>query len=222
MIHLNMEHARTMDRIYRFQRHLYDATRPLFLFGRDALLQAMSVRPGMRVLEMGCGTARNLIKLARTHLEADFYGVDISKEMLRTADGKVAAAGLSDRIRLVESSAEAAHPEQTFGSTQPFDIVFFSYSLSMMPAQAAALDAARRVLKSGGDLYAVDFWDGNGWPAPLKKVMFRWLSLFHVRFDVGLETAILERFPNTEIRPIKGRYAFLAAPRKAAEVELSL
>ena len=64
------DHAARMDRIYRFERHLYDPLRKFFLFGRDRLLKRLEVRPGDRVLEVGCGTARNLIKLYRRHPEA--------------------------------------------------------------------------------------------------------------------------------------------------------
>ena len=54
-------HAALMDRVYRRQRHIYDFTRKYYLFGRDRLIDAMQPKPGARILEVGCGTARNLI-----------------------------------------------------------------------------------------------------------------------------------------------------------------
>ena len=53
-----------MDRMYRMQRYFYDVTRKYYLLGRDQLLEQMEVRAGEHVLEIGCGTARNLIALA--------------------------------------------------------------------------------------------------------------------------------------------------------------
>ena len=50
-----------MDRIYRRQRHVYDVTRKYYLLGRDALIDRLEPPVDGRVLEIGCGTARNLI-----------------------------------------------------------------------------------------------------------------------------------------------------------------
>jgi S-adenosylmethionine-diacylgycerolhomoserine-N-methlytransferase len=54
-----------MDEMYRWTRYVYDFTRKYYLLGRDRLLRDMELKPGDRVLEIGCGTARNLIRLAR-------------------------------------------------------------------------------------------------------------------------------------------------------------
>ena len=56
--------AELMDRIYRRQRHLYDFTRKYYLLGRDRLIHRLSPPAGSRVLEIGCGTARNLVVAA--------------------------------------------------------------------------------------------------------------------------------------------------------------
>ena len=56
-----------MDAIYARQRHIYDATRKYFLFGRDRLIAALDVPVNGTVLEVGCGTGRNLIQVARRY-----------------------------------------------------------------------------------------------------------------------------------------------------------
>src|SRR5436190_741980 len=53
-------HSEMMDRVYRRQRHIYDLSRKFFLLGRDRLIGALKPPPGGQVLEIGCGTARNL------------------------------------------------------------------------------------------------------------------------------------------------------------------
>ncbi|NOT46792.1 MAG: methyltransferase type 12, partial [Acidobacteria bacterium] len=63
-----------MDRMYRLQRYFYDITRKYYLLGRDQLLKQMDVQPGEHVLEVGCGTARNLIVLSRHQPQAHLYG----------------------------------------------------------------------------------------------------------------------------------------------------
>ena len=58
-------HAELMDGVYRYQRHVYDLTRKYYLLGRDRLIDGLAVPPGGTVLELGCGTGRNLVKAAR-------------------------------------------------------------------------------------------------------------------------------------------------------------
>ncbi len=54
-----------MDYFYREQRHSYDWSRRFYLWGRDTLLRKIDMPQGSRILEVGCGTARNLIQLAK-------------------------------------------------------------------------------------------------------------------------------------------------------------
>ena len=60
-------HAGLMDRVYRRQRHVYDFTRKYYLFGRDRLIRNLSLAPGASLVEVGCGTARNLIAIAKAY-----------------------------------------------------------------------------------------------------------------------------------------------------------
>ena len=90
--------AEKMDVIYRRQRFIYDATRRYYLFGRDRLIEDLEPPANGTVLEIGCGTARNLIRAARLYPEARFYGLDVSEAMLRSARASVARCGLAARI----------------------------------------------------------------------------------------------------------------------------
>jgi len=69
-----------MDDIYRIQRHFYDFTRKPYLLGRDVLICELDPPSGGRVLEIGCGTARNLLRISRRYPRALCFGVDISTE----------------------------------------------------------------------------------------------------------------------------------------------
>ena len=82
--------AALMDRMYRRQRHIYDATRKFYLLGRDATIAALDPPAGASVLEIGCGTGRNLVKLAQVYPEARLIGMDVSQEMLATAAASTA------------------------------------------------------------------------------------------------------------------------------------
>jgi len=169
-----------MDRIYRYQRHTYDATRRFLLFGRERLIKKMDVGDQDRVLEIGSGTARNLIILAGLYPHAHFYGIDASSEMLKTARAHIRKANLNLRIILKQGLAEELDHASTFGVQEPFDIIFFSYSLSMMSDSIRAFDVALRNLKTGRTIYVVDFWDQRGFPVLFRKFFQMWLHMFHV------------------------------------------
>src|SRR5262249_61076362 len=97
------------------QRHFYDLTRKFYLLGRDAMLAELPSAPSSRICELGCGTGRNLIRLARRRPEARLYGIDVSRAMLATAAARVRAAGLERRIRLAEAPAGRVDPRPLSG-----------------------------------------------------------------------------------------------------------
>ena len=180
--------AAAMDRIYRRQRFVYDLTRRHYLLGRDRLIAELAPGTGT-VLEVGCGTGRNLVAAARRHPGARLYGLDVSAAMLDTAAGALARAGLAGRVEIARADATAADAGALFG--QPgFDRVFVSYVLSMIPDWRAALERAAAALAPGGRLLVVDFGQQDGLPRPFKRGLFAWLALFHVHPIAGLPEAL--------------------------------
>ena len=176
-----------MDRMYRWTRHVYDATRKYYLLGRDALIGEMNVKPGETVCEAGCGTARNLILMAKRYPQGRFFGFDASAEMLKTASASVEKAGLKDRIPLQVALAQDFSAAK-FGLAEKFDRIVFSYALSIMDDWQAAADHALTELKPGGTLHVVDFGDQKGLPRWFKYILGAWLKQFHVRFRPEVRT----------------------------------
>jgi S-adenosylmethionine-diacylgycerolhomoserine-N-methlytransferase len=207
-----------LNRLYRFQRHFYDLTRRFFLFGRDDLLEQMDISDGDHVLEVGCGTGRNLLFLARRHPRAKFYGIDASDQMLKTAAAKFDANDMQKTIVLRQGLAERLDAEKNFALDEPFDVVFFSYTLSMIPDWRAAVDAALSSLKPEGSLYVVDFGDGRGLPGWFYRLLKTWLGLFDVRPRPELLGYLegLARAGNGLLRsfPVRRHYAFIAEFRR--------
>jgi S-adenosylmethionine-diacylgycerolhomoserine-N-methlytransferase len=207
-----------MDRMYRWTRYVYDFTRKYYLLGRDRLLHDMELKEGDRVLEIGCGTARNLIRLARQRPDLRCFGLDASHEMLATAAAHVKSRKLGARITLKHCLAEELNYEKTFELNAPFDAAFFSYSLSMIPTWPQAIDAALANVKRGSAFYVVDFWDQGDWPGWFRFILKRWLDLFHVHYRPELLDYLREldeRGVGTlTIHSVAGRYAYLATFRK--------
>jgi S-adenosylmethionine-diacylgycerolhomoserine-N-methlytransferase len=206
-------HAGLMDRVYQRQRYVYDFTRKYYLFGRDKLIAGLALEPHSNLVEIGCGTARNLIAIARAYPRAQLYGLDASAAMLETARAAVRRAGLEHRITLAQGLAEQLSPAQ-FGVTH-FENVVFSYSLSMIPDWRAALAAAHTALSPEGRMHVVDFGDLMGLGRPLEHAMRAWLRLFHVTPRVEFLAALEKTASGSgSLTLLFGRYAFIFSSGK--------
>jgi S-adenosylmethionine-diacylgycerolhomoserine-N-methlytransferase len=203
----------SMDRMYRWTRHVYDLTRKYYLLGRDHLIENLRPAPGENVIEVGCGTARNLVKMAKKYPQARFFGIDASDEMLKTARHNLEKQDLSSEVILSQAFA------QSFAPQAPPDKIVFSYSLSIIPPWREAIDHALGLLKPGGTIHVVDFGGQEGLPAWFRKILFFWLSLFHVYY----KPEILEHFRTLEkqkqgaltYKPLCKGYAFYVVFQKA-------
>jgi S-adenosylmethionine-diacylgycerolhomoserine-N-methlytransferase len=216
-------HSVLMDKVYRRQRHFYDLTRKYYLLGRDRLVRQLNAKPGERVIEIGCGTARNLIRIAETYPGTELFGLDASAEMLHTAHEAVARARLSHRIVLKHALAEELTPS-LFGFEQKFDHAIFSYSLSMIPDWRAAIRAAGKAVRPDGFIHVVDFGDLRSlWPVA-SAALRAWLRLFHVAPRDELVTLLEERTqtcPGCALYLLPGRYAFVFKSIPAAVVDMA-
>ena len=205
------DHAGHMDAIYRSQRHFYDLTRKYYLLGRDRLIAELAPPPGGTVIEIGCGTGRNLIAAARKFPEARFFGIDISREMLSTARANITRAGLSERITLAQGDATAFDAQALFGVAR-FDRVFQSYTLSMIPDWQGALREGASKLAAGGRLDLVDFGQQERLPTAFRQLLFAWLAQFDVapRATLGatLEQIAAAQGLSARLTPLYRGYAW--------------
>jgi S-adenosylmethionine-diacylgycerolhomoserine-N-methlytransferase len=197
-------------RYYRVQARIYDLTRWTFLRGREDLIRlaANHCHP-QRILEVGCGTGKNLLHLGRLFPAAQLWGLDLSPHMLSRARRKL--RGLGQRVKLVE----AAYDRPV--APGRFDLVVFSYALSMFnPGWEAALRTASHDLSLRGAVAAVDFHDS---PFPSFK---RWMGLNHVRLNGHLLLHFQAKFhaQQWDIRPVYGglwSYFFFLGQNMAAK-----
>ncbi len=198
-------HGAAMDAQYRWQRHVYDFSRKYYLLGRDALIRDLAVPDGGSVIEVGCGTGRNLALVARRYPRARLHGIDISEEMLKSARRNAPGATLA-RADATGFDSAALLGEATF------DRVFMSYTLSMIPDWQGALDQAARLVAPGGRLHIVDFGQQERLPGWFRRLLRGWLTKFHVTPREALfeacEAVAARHGLRCETRPLYRGYAW--------------
>jgi S-adenosylmethionine-diacylgycerolhomoserine-N-methlytransferase len=203
--------ATRMDQMYRPQRYIYDLTRKPYLLGRDRLIADLAPPSGGAILEIGCGTGRNLVHAARRYPSAQLFGVDISAVMLDEARRSVAAAGLDERITLAQGDASSFDP-QVFFAREKFERIFISYALSMIPPWRETIAHAFDLLAPNGAVHIVDFGDQKNMPGWFRVLLKRWLDLFHVspRLDLAenFSAEAQSRGLSPESLVLYGGYAF--------------
>jgi ubiquinone/menaquinone biosynthesis C-methylase UbiE len=126
---------------------------PLYLIhdgARRKAVNALDLSPGDTVLEIGCGTGRNLAHLVGAVGESgSVIGVDASPGMLAEAHNLVARRGWSN-VRLLQEDAARLSVEDNVNGA------LFSLSYSVLPDRRPALEAAWRQLQAGGRLVVMD------------------------------------------------------------------
>lgn len=189
--------ANQLEQYYRFHAKLYDATRWSFLFGRQAIIHLVAQRQTpANILEVGCGTGKNLLTLAQTFPEATITGLDLSEDMLTVARRNLSEE--SDRVNLLHVSYN-----KPLNPTEPYDLILFSYALTMFnPGWDTAIDHAQADLAVGGAIAVVDFHDS---PMSLFK---RWMGVNHVRMDGHLQPK-LETLFEAQLSETKSAYGGL-------------
>jgi S-adenosylmethionine-diacylgycerolhomoserine-N-methlytransferase len=208
------EHAERMDRMYRYQRHIYDITRKYYLLGRDRTIQGLKLPHGGSLLEVGCGTGRNLMMAHRHYPSAKLYGLDISAEMLESASRSFRHSTNRPLLKVANATDFAAND---FG-VDGFDRILISYALSMIPDWEKAVDAALSALAPNGSLHIIDFGQQERLPWWFGTLLKAWLDHFHVTPRVNLHEVLEARLnpANADMifEEIGGGYAWSAIVRK--------
>ena len=117
------------------------------LMPADATLNRMALGPGMRVVEVGCGTGHLSFHVARRILPGGvLFCVDIQTQMVEATLKRVEEQGLRNVQGFVAPADRL--PFDIFD----IDLVFFAHVLGEIPDRLAALRDALRVLRPGAVL----------------------------------------------------------------------
>ena len=161
--------------ISRWTARYVDTIENLIFLGRverlwQALIRQADLRPGEKVLDVGCGTGR-VVSLAATLVgdEGRVVGIDASPKMIELARERVRKEGTKAEFRT------AVMEELSFAESS-FDVVLSSQALHHVPrdAKVRAVREMLRVLRPGGRLLILDHGKPYAWYLKILFFPFRW------------------------------------------------
>lgn len=169
---------------YRRYARIYDAVfGPVLQPGRKAVLDALKLKPGDRVLEVGVGTGLSLPLYPRS---VRITGIDVSGEMLEKARARVASRRLENIEALLEMDAESmSFPDASF------DKVVAMYVVSVVPRPAKLIEELHRVCRPDGEIYIVNhFQSENPIVASFERALAGLSSQIGFHTDVDLKSLV--------------------------------
>ncbi len=145
----------------KWDAEIYDAVKaPQIDAGRE-LIEMARVREDDQVLDLGCGTGKLTLELARLAPRGSVTGIDPSGEMLEKASSVLADA---ENVSLVRVRA------QDMDFCERFDLAFSNSALHWVKDQPTAVRLTARALKPGGRIafqlparnFCAEFFDSVG------------------------------------------------------------
>ncbi|MFD5327782.1 SAM-dependent methyltransferase [Streptomyces sp. NPDC127092] len=131
----------------------------------DLLAEKLQLKPGDRVLDLGCGSGAPAVRLARS-TGARVVGITNSAVQIEAATRNAQEAGLGDQVSFTcaDATVLAYEPES-------FDAVLMIESIFHLPDRLGALREVARVLRPGGRVALTDLLDLDPAPAPMEEAV---------------------------------------------------
>ena len=129
--------------------------------GAEAFVRSLNLRPGMRVLDVACGTGNLALPAAR--LGATVTGVDIAPNLLEQARAIASSEGLNTRFE--EGDAESLPYDNA-----SFDAVISMFGVMFAPRPELVAAELKRVCVPGG-LIALANWTPAGFTGQMFKIV---------------------------------------------------
>ena len=184
------------------------------LFKRRLIEQAQ-IQPGMRVLDLGCGTGTLTILIKQLHPEADVVGVDGDKQILDVAREKAQQVG----VQITWDYSLAYNLQYV---TSSWDRVLSSLVIHHLTTsnKRRAFQEFHRVLRPAGEFHIVDFGEPRTIPMRLVAGVMCHLERTKDNFDgklpVMLEAAGFTQVNEpTKIGTIFGPLSFIRAIKRS-------
>lgn len=177
---------KSIEFLYQKRAKRYDISANIYYFlgirefaYRKMAAQALNLKQGDTVVEIGCGTGLNFNFLRqKVGPEGKIIGVDLTPDMLSMADKRIKHKGWSN-ITLVRSDAAA------YGFPGPIDGIISTFALTLVPEYDKVIQRGAAALSPGSRFVIVDFKKTDDWPMCLVKLFVIFTRPFGVSLDLA-------------------------------------
>lgn len=189
-----------LENFYRDQAGDYDRFREKLLPGRKTLMTRLSQQAGGRWADLGCGTGANLEYMGDAAVKqfTQIDLVDLSSSLLEQAQERLQKNQWDHVSTFKQDVCE-------FGEADSYDLVTFSFALTMIPNWFEAIDNAYHMLKPGGRIAVVDFYvaqkhkDGANHSALARHFWPAWFSWDNVFLSADHLPFLQSRFDEVDL-----------------------
>jgi SAM-dependent methyltransferase len=147
-----------------------------YMQGAEQFVEGLNLKPGMKVLDVACGSGNLAIPAAR--LGAEVTGMDLAPEMVQQARRNADSEGL--QAQFDEGDVEALQ----YGDGE-FDIVATMFGAMFAPRPDVTTSELLRVCKPGGRI-AMANWTPGGFIGRMFKT-----TASHVPLPIGMPSPVL-------------------------------
>lgn len=120
----------------------------------DYQINAMELKPGMKMVDAGCGVCGPAIHFAK-NADVEVHAITISKEQYERSKERISESGVEDKVFVYHGDY---HDLSSLLPIDDFDRVCFLESFGHSHDHTKAIDSAWKVLRSGGLLYIKDLF----------------------------------------------------------------
>jgi ubiquinone/menaquinone biosynthesis C-methylase UbiE len=131
------------------------------------------LKPGMRLLDVGCGPGSITLGLADVVRPGEVVGMDLSAEVLEVARGLAAERGVTNASFRQGDLYDLAPPDGSF------DVVYAHQVLQHVPRPVEAVRRMGRLVRPGGLVAVRDSDYGTCTWSPPDRRLERWLAVYH-------------------------------------------
>jgi ubiquinone/menaquinone biosynthesis C-methylase UbiE len=131
------------------------------------------LRPGMSLLDCGCGPGTNTVALAEVVAPGPVVGMDLNESQIELARASAARQGVTNIRFEVGDVYALPFPDASF------DAAFAHTVLQHLKAPAKALEEISRVLKPGGLVGVRESDMGSAIRAPHDPIVEQWVQLYY-------------------------------------------
>jgi len=164
---------------YNFSANAYYLLGFMEFAYRNIGVEALNLKKGDTVVEIGCGTGLNFSLLRKqVGPNGNIIGVDLTPEMLEEADKRIRRNGWQNVTLVQTDAAVYPFPEQIDG-------IISTFALTLVPEYNRIIQKGAAALSLGARFVIVDFKKPDKWPMWMIKLFVTLTRPFGVSLDIA-------------------------------------